>query len=79
EVIDHGCGMSAEVREQVFEPFFSTKAIGSGSGLGLSMVFGFVRQSGGQIELETAPGQGTTLRLLLPHAPEAAQPPSLPP
>lgn len=74
EVIDHGCGMSAEVREQVFEPFFTTKATGSGSGLGLSMVYGFVRQSGGQIELETAPGQGTTVRLLLPRAPEAAQP-----
>ncbi|ADU69757.1 ATP-binding protein [Pantoea sp. At-9b] len=70
EVIDHGCGMSAEVRSQVFEPFFTTKALGSGSGLGLSMVYGFVRQSGGQIELETAPGQGTTVRLLLPRAPE---------
>lgn len=78
EVIDHGCGMSAEVREQVFEPFFTTKAIGSGSGLGLSMVYGFVRQSGGQIELETAPGQGTTVRLLLPRAPEVAQPANLP-
>ncbi|QDY42335.1 ATP-binding protein [Candidatus Pantoea soli] len=74
EVIDHGCGMSAAVREQVFEPFFTTKATGSGSGLGLSMVYGFVRQSGGQIELETAPGQGTTVRLRLPRAPEAAQP-----
>ncbi|ERK17826.1 Two-component system sensor protein [Pantoea sp. AS-PWVM4] len=74
EVIDHGCGMSAEVRSQVFEPFFTTKALGSGSGLGLSMVYGFVRQSGGQIELETAPGQGTTVRLLLPRAPVVAQP-----
>ncbi|MBP2198200.1 ATP-binding protein [Pantoea cypripedii] len=73
EVIDHGCGMSAEVQAQVFEPFFTTKAIGSGSGLGLSMVYGFVRQSGGQIELETAPGQGTTVRLLLPRAPDVAQ------
>jgi len=72
EVIDHGSGMSSEVREQVFEPFFTTKATGSGSGLGLSMVYGFVRQSGGQIELETAPGQGTTVRLLLPRAPETA-------
>lgn len=71
EVIDHGCGMSADVREQVFEPFFTTKATGSGSGLGLSMVYGFVRQSGGQIELDTAPGQGTTVRLLLPRAAEA--------
>ncbi|MEG3128338.1 ATP-binding protein [Pantoea cypripedii] len=76
EVIDHGCGMSAEVQAQVFEPFFTTKAIGSGSGLGLSMVYGFVRQSGGQIELETAPGQGTTVRLLLPRAPDVAQPAS---
>ncbi|NRH23989.1 ATP-binding protein [Pantoea stewartii] len=70
EVIDHGCGMSEEVRAQVFEPFFTTKTTGTGSGLGLSMVYGFVRQSGGQVELETAPGQGTTVRLLLPRAPE---------
>lgn len=76
EVIDHGCGMSDEVRKQVFEPFFTTKSIGSGSGLGLSMVWGFVRQSGGQIELETAPGQGTTVRLLLPRAIGQAQPPA---
>jgi len=78
EVTDHGCGMSAEVRAQVFEPFFTTKATGSGSGLGLSMVYGFVRQSGGHIELETAPGQGTTVRLLLPRAAEAAQAAPLP-
>lgn len=77
EVIDHGCGMSDEVRAQVFEPFFTTKTTGTGSGLGLSMVYGFVRQSGGQVELETAPGQGTTVRLLLPRAPDAvaARPP----
>ena len=79
EVIDRGCGMSAEVRQQVFEPFFTTKPTGSGSGLGLSMVYGFVRQSGGEIALETAPGQGTTVRLLLPRAAEAAQPVAAPP
>lgn len=72
EVIDHGCGMTAEIREQVFEPFFTTKETGSGSGLGLSMVYGFVRQSGGQIEIETAPEQGTTIRVLLPRAVESA-------
>ncbi|MEO3740907.1 Signal transduction histidine kinase [Kosakonia oryzendophytica] len=68
EVIDHGCGMSQEVKAQVFEPFFTTKQTGGGSGLGLSMVYGFVRQSGGRVEIESAPGQGTTVRLQLPRA-----------
>ena len=62
EVIDHGCGMSQEIKAQVFEPFFTTKQTGSGSGLGLSMVYGFVRQSGGRVAIESAPGQGTTER-----------------
>ncbi|MFS2225022.1 ATP-binding protein [Pantoea sp. B65] len=69
EVIDHGCGMTEETRAQVFEPFFTTKAVGSGSGLGLSMVYGFVRQSGGSVQLESAPGKGTLVRLQLPRAP----------
>ncbi|MBB1199198.1 response regulator [Enterobacteriaceae bacterium 89] len=68
EVIDHGSGMSQEVKTQVFEPFFTTKQTGSGSGLGLSMVYGFVRQSGGRVEIESAPGQGTTVRLQLPRS-----------
>ncbi|TGC13207.1 hybrid sensor histidine kinase/response regulator [Escherichia sp. E2562] len=68
EVIDHGSGMSQAVKSQVFEPFFTTKQTGSGSGLGLSMVYGFVRQSGGRVEIESAPGQGTTVRLQLPRA-----------
>ncbi|MFK3552973.1 ATP-binding protein [Klebsiella pneumoniae] len=68
EVIDHGSGMSQAVKARVFEPFFTTKASGSGSGLGLSMVYGFVRQSGGRVALESAPGQGTTVRLQLPRA-----------
>lgn len=73
EVIDHGSGMSQEVKSQVFEPFFTTKQTGSGSGLGLSMVYGFVRQSGGRVEIESAPGQGTTVRLQLPRALVAAK------
>lgn len=73
EVIDSGCGMSAEVKAQVFEPFFTTKPTGSGSGLGLSMVYGFVRQSGGRVEIESAPRQGTTVRLQLPRAPAQAK------
>jgi signal transduction histidine kinase/CheY-like chemotaxis protein len=68
EVIDHGSGMSQEIKAQVFEPFFTTKQTGSGSGLGLSMVYGFVRQSGGRVEIESAPGQGTTVRLQLPRS-----------
>ncbi|MDA8477338.1 ATP-binding protein [Citrobacter sp. Awk 4] len=68
EIADHGCGMSQEIKAQVFEPFFTTKQTGSGSGLGLSMVYGFVRQSGGRVEIESAPGQGTTVRLQLPRA-----------
>jgi signal transduction histidine kinase/HAMP domain-containing protein/ActR/RegA family two-component response regulator len=69
EVIDHGCGMSAEVKAQVFEPFFTTKSVGTGSGLGLSMVYGFIRQSGGRVQIESAPGQGTLVRLQLPRTP----------
>ncbi|MDM2931941.1 hybrid sensor histidine kinase/response regulator [Citrobacter sp. Cu233] len=68
EVADQGSGMSQEIKAQVFEPFFTTKQTGSGSGLGLSMVYGFVRQSGGRVEIESAPGQGTTVRLQLPRA-----------
>ncbi len=73
EVIDHGSGMSQVVKSQVFEPFFTTKQTGSGSGLGLSMVYGFVRQSGGRVEIESALGQGTTVRLQLPRALTAAK------
>ncbi|MEE4483146.1 ATP-binding protein [Serratia ficaria] len=69
EVIDSGSGMSEEVKAQAFEPFFTTKAVGSGSGLGLSMVYGFVRQSGGRVQIESRPGEGTLVRLQLPRAP----------
>lgn len=67
-VIDEGHGISADVRQNLFEPFFTTKAMGKGTGLGLSMVYGFVQQSGGRIDLDSAPGQGAAFHLFFPRA-----------
>jgi len=66
-VADTGCGMTPDVAVRVFDPFFTTKPIGQGTGLGLSMIYGFVRQSGGRVEIDTREGAGTTVRLYLPR------------
>jgi len=73
-VRDDGAGMPPDVLARAFDPFFTTKPVGQGTGLGLSMVYGFARQSGGSVRIDSNPGQGSEVRLLLPRHVQASVP-----
>ena len=69
-VTDDGCGIPARLMDQVFDPFFTTKPVGQGTGLGLSMVYGFIKQAGGHVLVESVEGEGACIRLYLRCPPE---------
>jgi signal transduction histidine kinase len=79
-VTDSGTGMTPEVQARAFDPFYTTKPIGEGTGLGLSMIYGFARQSGGQVRIYSEPGEGTTVCIYLPrhYGDEPVEAPALP-
>jgi signal transduction histidine kinase/ActR/RegA family two-component response regulator len=77
-VSDSGTGIPPNLLQKVFDPFFTTKPVGSGTGLGLSQVYGFARQSGGVVRLRSELGKGTTVEMLFPQADEEAEPPAAP-
>ncbi|MFC0385114.1 PAS domain S-box protein [Muricoccus vinaceus] len=78
EVVDTGTGMAPEVLARAFEPFFTTKEVGQGSGLGLSMVYGFMKQSGGHVSINSMPDLGTAIRMYVPGAETRARAPATP-
>lgn len=68
QIIDNGCGMSEDVLQRIFDPFFTTKPSGQGTGLGMSQVFAFCRQTGGEVRVESSVGEGTSIAMILPLA-----------
>ena len=78
EVSDTGTGIEESILSKIFEPFFTTKGVGGGTGLGLSMIYGFVKQSGGYITVDSQPGEGARFRILLPFTPAPDPSPDVP-